>query len=75
MCVFLFSQQIVRSANIKISPKHIILAVCNLDLNGLPLGTGGPTKTDELSEKFKREGGHFQSKKSCCRFWTSKQVF
>ena len=72
MCVFLFSQQIVRSANIKISPKHIILAVCNLDLNSLPLGTGGPTKTDEVSEKFKREGGHFQSKSLCCRFWTLK---
>ena len=74
MCVFLFLQKIARSTIIKISPTHIILAVINHDLNSLPLGTGGPTKTYELLEKFKWEGGHFQSKK-LCRFWTFKQVF
>ena len=24
---------------------------------------------DEVSEMFQRVGGHFQSKKLCCRFW------
>ena len=31
---------------------------------------GDGTKTDELSEKFQRRAGHFQSKKLNCRFWT-----
>ena len=31
---------------------------------------GDGTKTDELSKKFQRRAGHFQSKKLNCRFWT-----
>ena len=34
----------------------------------LPLRKGGATKLDEFSEKFRREGGHFKSKKLYCRF-------
>ena len=30
-------------------------------------GTGGVTKSDEFSEKF--QGGDYQSKNLCCRFW------
>ena len=41
---------------------------------GLPFGTGGATKTDEVSEKL-QIGGHFQSKNFCCRFWTYRQGF
>ena len=33
------------------------------------LGTDGGTESDEFLEKFQREGGNFQSKKLCCRFW------
>ena len=38
------------------------------------IGTAGVTKTDEFSEKFEREGGHFQSNNLCCIFWTFKKV-
>ena len=33
------------------------------------------TKMDELSEKFQRAGGHFQSKNLYCRFWELKKGF
>ena len=40
------------------------------------LGTDEPTKTDEFLEKFQRGGGgHFQSKKSWCIFWTFNGAF
>ena len=39
------------------------------------LGKPRTSKTDELSEKFRKGGGHFQSKNLYCKIWTFKQGY
>ena len=64
----------VRIGKVATPCAHICMYLC-VNLSKHSLGMPDTSKTDEFLEKFRKGGGHFQSKNLYCKIWTFKQGF